>query len=105
MKRKRIHLERLVGRKVLDVNGNSAGHIEEIRARHAEGQLVVQDYLLGRGALKRRLSISGVSTVALSLLGGHRDHSTHRVPWEKMDLSDPEHPRLTCRADELEELD
>ena len=105
MKRKRIHLERLVGRKVLDVNGKSAGHIEEVRARHSERQLVIQDYLLGRGALRQRLSIAGVSTFALSLLGGHRRHSTHRVPWDKMDLSDPDHPRLTCRAEELEELD
>jgi hypothetical protein len=25
----------------------------------------------------------------------------HRIPWDKMDLSDAEHPRLTCAIDEL----
>ena len=36
---------------------------------------------------------------------GSRAHSAnpHRIPWDAMDLSDPEHPRLTCTIDELKQ--
>jgi len=104
MKRKRFHLERLLGRKVCDIDGKAAGRIEEIRAVHREGVCEIRDYLLGGGALMERLSIAGVSSSVLSILGGRNNHSTHRVPWEKMDLSDVEHPRLRCRREELEKL-
>jgi hypothetical protein len=102
MKRRRFHLELLLGAKVIDREGKFAGHIEEVRAERLDGETVVKDYLLGRGALAQRLSVTGLSTQAISLLGGRNNVVTHRVPWDKMDLSDPRHPRLTCRAEEME---
>jgi hypothetical protein len=105
MKRRRLHLELLLGARVHDREGKFAGHIEEVRAEQRDGQTVVKDYLLGRGALAHRLSITGVSTLAISLLGGRNNVATHRVPWDKMDLSDPRRPRLTCRAEELEAVE
>jgi hypothetical protein len=105
MKRHRIHLELLLGAKVIDREGKPAGRIEEIRAEQRDGETVVKDYLLGRGGLAHRLSITGVSTMAIALLGGRNNVASHRVPWDKMDLSDPRHPRVTCRAEELDEMD
>ena len=101
---KRIHVELLLGRKVRDVDGQSAGRIEEIRAEKRGGECVIKEYLLGRGALLQRLSISGVSSVFITLLGGRNNAATHRVPWDKLDLSDEHRPRLKCRRDELEDL-
>ena len=41
----------------------------------------------------------------LHLLGAHKLGSSLRVPWDKLDLSDPEKPRLLCSVDELEKIE
>jgi hypothetical protein len=49
--------------------------------------------------------VAGLSAWLVRLLGGRKDGASHRVRWDQMDLSDPEHPRLTCAADELAPID
>ena len=105
MTRRRVHLERLLGKKVLDPAGECAGRIEEVRCRHEGDEVVVVEYLLGRGGLMQRLSIGGAAGVLIDLLGAYGNPASHKVPWDKMDLSDPEHPRVTCRADELDTIE
>ena len=101
MKRRRIHLEQLLGRKVHDPAGKSAGRIEEVLAERQGDRWVVTEYLLGAGGLMERLSLVGAASLFVSLLGGFGGSASYRVPWDQMDLADPNHPRLKCPADSL----
>jgi sporulation protein YlmC with PRC-barrel domain len=98
---RRIRLQRLLGRKVVDKDGRVAGRIEEVRAHVRDGAFIVESFELGRRGLLERLSIRDVSLAMVRMLGAHRGAGGHRVPWQQMDLSDLEHPRLTCGVAEL----
>jgi hypothetical protein len=97
--RNEIHLELLLGRRVIDPDGEVAGRIEEVRASQHGEELLVDEYLLGPHALMERLSASIASFPILGSLS--RKRRPVKVPWERLDLSDPEHPRLLCTLDEL----
>ena len=90
-----VHLDLLVGRRVRDTEGRAAGRIEEVLAERVDLECVVREYHLGPHALLERLSMG-----ALRLFKG-RHHGMRVVPWDAMDLSDAEHPRLTRRLEEL----
>ena len=60
--------------------------------------------MLGREGLLERLSVPDLAVLLLGFLGAGKTAGGHRVPWDKMDLSDPDHPRLTCTADELKAM-
>ncbi|HEX8169411.1 MAG TPA: hypothetical protein VF824_02595 [Thermoanaerobaculia bacterium] len=89
-----VHLETLIGREVVDADGRRAGRIEEARARQSGKELVITEFLLAHGRLER-------TSFLLHQLLAHVSPKSIRVPWEKLDLSDPRKPRLTCRVDEL----
>src|SRR5512138_680558 len=101
---KRLHLELLLNREVRDSAGKKVGRIEEVLVESHGGQCRVLAYLLGPGALFRRLSIPGFAAGLLHVLGGLSYDLTYRVPWQDMDLSDPKHPRLHLRKQELQEI-
>jgi sporulation protein YlmC with PRC-barrel domain len=86
-----VHLELLLGRKVLDPSGRVVGRVEEVRAHIAGDHCFVDEYHLGPAAWLERLSAR-----VLSRKRGRR------VPWEKLELADPEHPRLLCSVEDLE---
>jgi sporulation protein YlmC with PRC-barrel domain len=90
-----IHVERLLGRRVLATNGRRIGRLEEVRVQKHGAGFVVAEYHIGPAALLERLSVR-----ALRLFGG-RPRRTYAVPWKDLDLSDPESPRLLCPVDEL----
>lgn len=97
-----VKLELLLGRRVVDINGAPAGRIEEVLADRDGDELLVTHYLVGRYALFERFSIYHIGIGLMRHLGSRGGSAhPHRIPWEKMDLSDPEHPRLTCSIDEL----
>jgi hypothetical protein len=104
MKRQTIHLQKLLGRKVRDVNGKSAGHIEEFIARRRDGKYVVEEVLLGRRALLERLSVPAVSLFFLHLAGAARLRASHCARWEDLDVSDERHPKLLVSREQLKEL-
>jgi hypothetical protein len=95
----------LLGKRVFDPSNKPAGRIEEIRAHVANGECVIVEYLLGSGGLMQRLSVPGMIGLFTSALGGHNNPTTHRVSWDLMDLSDPEHPRVTVPAETLPPVD
>jgi len=100
---RRMRVEELLGRKVVDAEGRSAGRIEELRAHVRDGKCVVTRFDLGREGLLERLSVGGVTLEFVALLGGRRGAARgHSVPWEQMDLRDPKHPRLRCRVADLQ---
>lgn len=90
-----VHLELLLGRRVRDGEGRVVGRIEEVRAERVDQECVIREYHLGPGALMERLSVRFVRI--FKGLG----HGAIVVPWDAMDLTDPLHPRLNCRRDEL----
>jgi hypothetical protein len=98
VKPQKVHLELLVGKLVRDVNGAKVGRIRSLHAEKVGDDCVVEHYELGGAALLSRLGIS-----ALRLVGWPLRKEPRRVPWEQMDLSDPDAPRLRCTAEELKE--
>lgn len=100
-----INLELLLGRRVRAETGEPVGRIEEVRAEDREGDLVIVEYHVGATALFERLSASPLGREILGLFRFGRAREGYRVPWDKLDLSDPERPRLTCPVAELAPLE
>lgn len=100
-----IAVEQLLSRKVLDPSGKSAGRIEEIRATPSEDALLVYQYDLGPAALLERLAVGLRTFPILRKLGVGPEHRGRCVPWDKMDLSDPHQPRITCAREELRPIE
>ena len=101
-KKNEVKLELLLGRRVVDINGQRVGRIEEVLADRDGDELLVTHYLVGRYGLFERFSIYHIGMGLLRYLGSRAQSANpHRVPWDKMDLSDARHPRLTCSIDEL----
>jgi hypothetical protein len=93
------HVELLVGARVVDVDGRAVGRIEDFVADREEDGCTVREVHLGAEALLRRLAVSASRLPFLGWLERHAGGC--RVPWDRLDLGDPERPRLTCRRDEL----
>ena len=97
-----VRLELLVGCRVVDATGAKVGRIEEVLAERDGDELLVTAYLVGVYGFFRTFSIRGFGLGILSLFGARvRSQKPHRIPWDKLDLTDPAHPRLTCTIDEL----
>jgi sporulation protein YlmC with PRC-barrel domain len=99
-----IHLELLLGKPVLDSTGKAIGSIEEVRASKQGEEWIVQEYLIGYAAVLERLSAWTVGLGILHLLGAHKIHGGYTIPWDKLDLTDPNKPRLRCSLDELKQF-
>lgn len=99
---RRVRVHRLLNHRVVDSDGRSAGRVEEVVARVRGGECVVEGYVLGREGLMERLSVSDLSLVALRALGARHGGHGRRVPWDRMDLTDPRRPRLRCPVAELD---
>lgn len=96
-----VALERYVGKRVLDAEGRSLGHLHEVRARREGEDLVVVDYLIGGAGLLERFSIVQLAR-EIGFLFGLRRPGGYVVPWDCMELPDSQEPRCTRRASELE---
>jgi sporulation protein YlmC with PRC-barrel domain len=99
-----INLELLIGKRVFGLNGKSIGHLEEVRAELLKGECLVTEYLVGAYAVMERLAALSIGRALLKLLGATKKHEGYKVPWDKLDLSDPKRPRLLCGVDELKTL-
>lgn len=101
MKHREIHLELLIGKRVLALNGQSIGRLEEVRAElNARGYCFVTEFLVGSYAFLERLAAWRVGREIMRTLHLRRK-SGYRVRWEQLDLSDPRRPRLACEVEEL----
>jgi sporulation protein YlmC with PRC-barrel domain len=100
-----IHLELLLSKRVLDATGQPVGRIEEVRGEPQGDEAVVKAYLLGPYGLLERLSAWVVGNTVLRLFWARKVGSRYHVPWDAMDLTDPEQPRLRCTKQELEVME
>ena len=104
MAKQEVQVELLVGKRVYALNGKRIGHLEEIRVELKEGECLVEEYLVGAYAVFERLAALSIGRAILRLFGATRKHEGYRVPWDKMDLTEPERPRLLCAVGELKTL-
>lgn len=90
-----------------DVNGKVVGRLEEavaeIRLDPRGNHYEIREFHLGKYALLESLA-GGMFARAVLRLAGDTHYRQFRVPWEWMDLSDPEHPRLTRSLADVEAL-
>ena len=103
MKRQEVHLELLIGKRVFAMNGQPVGRLEEVRAQLNErGYCFVTEFLIGSYAILERLSVWRIGRAILRTL--HVRKEGYRIPWEQLDLSDPNRPQLKCEVNELATL-
>lgn len=96
-----IALEQLVGRKVHDPDGEVVGRIEELRCERRDADCLVEAYYVGTSGLIQRLNAWSLVRPIRHVLKGSRFYHLYEIPWEKLDLSDPENPRSTVPKREL----
>ncbi|OHV86790.1 hypothetical protein [Mesorhizobium sp. ORS 3428] len=96
-----VNLEHLAGRRVFSEGGRSIGYVEEIIAEQDGDDLVVTEFHVGIFAAFERLSASTFGTALLDLLALRREDGLYRIPWSKLDISDPRRPRLLCSTEEV----
>jgi sporulation protein YlmC with PRC-barrel domain len=101
MPKQEIKLELLVGRRVFAQNGRSIGRLEEIAGELRQGRCFVTEFHVGSYAMFERLSAGMMGRAIIRSLGPFRPRGGYRVPWDKLDLSDPKRPRLLCKVSEL----
>lgn len=100
-----IRLGDLTGRVVRDPDGRSVGRIEELCAEIAprEGGNDYEVVVFHVGAYGAFEALAGgrFAQHALKRAGKLVGYQRYEVPWDWLDFSDPEHPRLTRRRSEL----
>jgi hypothetical protein len=79
----------VIGKSVRDVDGRKAGRLEEVHGDWQGDQCVITHYEIATSAFSFVLRLLGAKTRNLV------------VPWDKLDFTDPEGPRLNCRVAEL----
>jgi sporulation protein YlmC with PRC-barrel domain len=101
MRKREVHVEHLLGKRVFALNGRSIGRLEEIHAAVEGVSVVVTEFWVGSYAVLERLSALSIGRPILRFLGVRKRAGGYRIPWDKLDLSDPERPCLLCKTEEL----
>jgi len=100
-----VALHHLLGRTVLDPNGRKVGRVEELRAEiqlHERGNdYVVTEFHVGSFGAVESLAGPYFARMLLHRLGRLVSYRRHEIPWNRIDLRDPSHPRT---LDTLEQL-
>jgi sporulation protein YlmC with PRC-barrel domain len=89
-----IRLERLLGRLLVDAFGHSVGTIEDVVAEPDGEDYLVTHVVVGPHAPLARALAFGHKIPVLDALGLGRSPRVRRLPWEWLDLADPDRPRL-----------
>jgi sporulation protein YlmC with PRC-barrel domain len=99
---KHIALRQLLGKKVLDSEGETIGRLEEIEAQRGDEFCVVNSYLVEHRGLFDRISSWALTASMQQKLERRTSARPYRVAWDQMDLSDPDKPRTVVPRDSLE---
>jgi sporulation protein YlmC with PRC-barrel domain len=95
-------IEDLIGHTIRDVAGRKIGRIEEVVAEQRGTELVVVEVHAGPGALLERL-LDLATLIPYSGALQRRFRRLQRIPWHQLDWTDPERPRATVHAEELDD--
>lgn len=100
-----VALHHLLGRQVRDPNGRTLGRIEELRAEielHEQGNdYVVTEFHVGSFGVIESLAGAHFARQLLHRLGRFVPYDHHRIPWDRLDLSDPRNLRALDTVEEL----
>ena len=99
-----VRVEGILRRWVRDAEGVKVGRIEELLAAQDGEDCRILEFHLGNYGRLESLGAMGHFGAALARFISNASHQGYVVRWDRMDLSDPAHPRLTCRIDELPRL-
>jgi hypothetical protein len=97
-----LNVERLLGRRACDPNGEIIGRLEEMIVDVVDGEPVIVEYRFGAAAMLERIAGFMFQLPFFSLIP--RPRKLYRVRWDQLDLSDPRHPRTLVPRRELETL-
>jgi hypothetical protein len=97
MKTQKIHFELLLGKLVRDPEGARVGRIFSAHAEPEGDGWVIREFDLGAAALVARFGLTLRRLAGLPI-----SREPRRIPWDLLDLSDPERPRLRCSLAELD---
>ncbi len=100
-----LRIERLLSRVVRDRSGRVVGPIEEVRVADRDGATYVVEYHVGAYGFLQRLSGSPMRRALLHLFGRARKVGPYVVAWDRMDLTDPQRPRLHCDIGDLHRIE
>jgi hypothetical protein len=98
MKSEDLYLDQLLGRMVVARNNRPVGRIEEFRSEQRGGYFHVVEFVIGPAGLLSRLNL-GVNALFGQRAGGKV------ARWDQVDISRPEHPRLTCSVEDLRDIE
>jgi hypothetical protein len=90
-----LRLDRLIGREVHTAGKRRVGRLEEFRAVRRGNRWIVTEYVIGAAGLTERLGLGARQILGLKQPGGYV------ARWDQLDLSNPDHLRLTCPLEEL----
>jgi sporulation protein YlmC with PRC-barrel domain len=97
-----VHLERVLGRRVRDIDGMVVGRLEEVAAETRGDGCVVTEFHVGPAAALERIARF---VKQLPLIGVFPFSPwEYRIPWQLFDLSDPDAPRIRCRRADLQRV-
>jgi sporulation protein YlmC with PRC-barrel domain len=98
---KELQLFQILGRKVVDADGKYAGRLEEIEAERGDETCAITSYLVEHRGLLDRLQTWALAAPIQKAIPVREKSKPYRVPWDKMDLSDPEHPKIVVPQSQL----
>jgi sporulation protein YlmC with PRC-barrel domain len=100
-----IRVTDLIGRRVHDREGRSIGRVEELVCEiqlRADGRdYVVRELHVGTLGLLEGVGGSALARGLFHTVGRGSGYTRYRVPWEALDLTDVERPRVTMSRDEM----
>ena len=97
------HVEHLLGRRVVDVDGRHVGRLEEMLAEIVDGETVVTEFHIGSAAMVERIASFVVQLPFFQRIPFTR-HG-YRANWQQFDLSNPRAPRVNVRRDQLSRME
>jgi sporulation protein YlmC with PRC-barrel domain len=99
-----LHMYEFLGRKVHDADGKYAGALEEVEVERGDEFCAVKNYLVQHRGLIDRITAWALTQSIRKAIPVREKSKPYRVPWDKMDLTDPQHPRITVPQSELQRV-
>ncbi|HJR17729.1 MAG TPA: hypothetical protein VJ808_12830 [Gemmatimonadales bacterium] len=97
-----VRLEELLGRVVRSAAGRPVAVIQDVRARPEGDEYLISEVILGELGFRARLLRMLHQLPTFRALGLGRPYRTRPIPWNWLDLRDPQHPCFR-RATQSEE--
>ena len=94
-----VNAEHIFEHVILDLQGNKVGHVQEMVTESEGDEQVVTEYHTGGFGFFEHLSAVAVGKWVYKLFRKHAQG--YVIRWDQLDISDPEHPRLTCPRSEI----